>query len=186
MNVVRLAITFMVALVAAGLLGAVQSLSAQERNTIIHGHDYDYLQLYENEGWRACAKECDRDKRCRAWTFIKPSRQCRLKQRVGKRAQNRCCVSGVTDRVADERKGITRGRIAYIQKDTRFPNRGYCIQMRPTEFRRATLCAHYKKGDSVRLLDRLLLNAHLAKRECLISWEHISGSLRKIVWARCF
>jgi hypothetical protein len=48
----------------------------------------------------ACAARCDRDARCRAWSFsypatIAPRAICWLKSRVPARVENACCVSGV-------------------------------------------------------------------------------------------
>ena len=46
-----------------------------------------------------CAARCDRDARCRAWSFVYPTAGaravCWLKSEVPTRIENRCCVSGV-------------------------------------------------------------------------------------------
>ena len=47
-----------------------------------------------------CALVCERDRRCRAWSFNYPSdvisgAVCWLKNNVPARVQNNCCVSGV-------------------------------------------------------------------------------------------
>lgn len=47
-----------------------------------------------------CALACERDRRCRSWTFAYPSNTaagavCWLKSSVPPRAQDNCCVSGV-------------------------------------------------------------------------------------------
>src|ERR1700704_1960317 len=47
-----------------------------------------------------CALGCERDRRCRAWSFSYPTDAtagavCWLKSNVPARAQNNCCVSGV-------------------------------------------------------------------------------------------
>jgi hypothetical protein len=53
---------------------------------------------------KVCAARCDRDPRCRAWTFSYPgtvsirgnsSAMCWLKSEVTPRVENACCVSGV-------------------------------------------------------------------------------------------
>lgn len=47
-----------------------------------------------------CAQRCDRDRRCRAWSFAYPGHAgpqavCRLKRSVSARVEDACCVSGV-------------------------------------------------------------------------------------------
>ncbi len=75
-------------------LALAQPLRAQEidRNRIRLGGDYERLTL---DGFRQCKRRCDRDPRCKAWTFIKTTGQCRLKRIKGIALPNRCCVSGV-------------------------------------------------------------------------------------------
>jgi hypothetical protein len=61
----------------------------------------DYAHRIINSGDPAdCAIVCERDRRCRAWTFAYPKApddgaQCWLKNAVPPRVENRCCVSGV-------------------------------------------------------------------------------------------
>jgi hypothetical protein len=61
----------------------------------------DYLSFQVRSGDPAeCAGRCDRDGRCRAWSFVYPNPAaqgavCWLKRRVPKRVQSTCCVSGV-------------------------------------------------------------------------------------------
>lgn len=65
----------------------------------------DYLRFVVPSGDPAvCAARCDRDKRCRAWTFSYPgtaalggskSAMCWLKNEVTPLIENPCCVSGV-------------------------------------------------------------------------------------------
>jgi len=48
----------------------------------------------------ACAARCERDARCRTWSFSYPASEnanavCRLKSEVRPRAEDACCVSGV-------------------------------------------------------------------------------------------
>jgi hypothetical protein len=46
-----------------------------------------------------CATRCERDGRCRAWSFVYPTGErgavCSLKAQVPARVENGCCVSGV-------------------------------------------------------------------------------------------
>src|SRR6202171_1865476 len=61
----------------------------------------DYLSSAVPSGDPAdCALVCERDRRCRAWSFNYPSdiaggAVCWLKSNVPARIQNNCCVSGV-------------------------------------------------------------------------------------------
>jgi len=58
---------------------------------------------------RACAQRCERDNRCRAWSFsyprtATPAATCWLKNRVTARVEDSCCVSGVKGAGVLERK----------------------------------------------------------------------------------
>jgi len=60
----------------------------------------DYKRLALDSGDPAeCAMICERDRRCRAWSFSYPAQPggavCRLKTGVPKRTSDACCVSGV-------------------------------------------------------------------------------------------
>ncbi|WP_315835755.1 PAN domain-containing protein [Bradyrhizobium prioriisuperbiae] len=58
-----------------------------------------------------CALQCERDKRCRAWSFNYPTYAaaeavCWLKNNVPQRVENNCCVSGVRGAgVVEQRTG---------------------------------------------------------------------------------
>ena len=63
----------------------------------------------------ACAARCEREGRCRAWSFsyprtAAPNAMCWLKNRVTKRVEDTCCVSGVKGADVLER---TSGPIEY-------------------------------------------------------------------------
>lgn len=63
------------------------------------GADYAHSRILSNDP-ADCAIVCERDRRCRAWTFAYPkspddAAQCWLKNAVPPRVDNRCCVSGV-------------------------------------------------------------------------------------------
>src|SRR5262249_45088809 len=58
----------------------------------------------------ACALRCEREGRCRAWTFSYPQANnvaavCWLKNKVTPRVENTCCVSGVRGAAVREPKG---------------------------------------------------------------------------------
>ena len=61
----------------------------------------DYTSAIERTGDpAACAARCDRDARCRAWSFsypgvAGPNAVCWLKSRVAARVESSCCISGV-------------------------------------------------------------------------------------------
>jgi len=61
------------------------------------GYDESALPLPDP---RACRRRCRDDRRCQAWTFVKPGVQgpgarCRLMRRVPAAQTSQCCVSGV-------------------------------------------------------------------------------------------
>lgn len=63
------------------------------------GGDYSSLPVLSGDP-AACAARCERDGRCRAWSFSYPSTAsigaiCWLKGEVKPRVENTCCVSGV-------------------------------------------------------------------------------------------
>jgi hypothetical protein len=63
------------------------------------GGDYQRLSLRSGDP-AECAMICERDRRCRAWSFSYPAEQpgsavCRLKNGVPARVADNCCVSGV-------------------------------------------------------------------------------------------
>ena len=58
------------------------------------------MQLPGNAGYKQCGKACSQDERCKAWTFIKTTGQCRLKFAVGEQVANSCCVSGIKQAAA--------------------------------------------------------------------------------------
>lgn len=63
------------------------------------GADYAHRNVISGDP-ADCAIVCERDRRCRAWTFAYPkspddAAQCWLKNAVPPRVENRCCVSGV-------------------------------------------------------------------------------------------
>ncbi len=84
------------------MLGAAESVYAQTRFDRPGG---DYSRFVVPSGDPAvCAARCDREGRCRAWTFSYPgtgatggsnSAMCYLKSEVTPRVENPCCVSSV-------------------------------------------------------------------------------------------
>ena len=75
---------------------------AAEQGQIRLGDDYSILPVPKGRGYRWCEQSCNRDRRCRSWSYLRPSLrrsgQCRLKHSVAPAFANRCCVSGVKPR----------------------------------------------------------------------------------------
>jgi hypothetical protein len=49
---------------------------------------------------KGCQAACEGDKRCRAWTYVRPgystpAARCYLKSRITKPRRKPCCISGV-------------------------------------------------------------------------------------------
>lgn len=83
---------FMAVFFISASTGKVQAAQA---NQIRIGGDYNYLTVPPGSGFGWCEDSCRNDARCKSWTFIKPSRQCRLKRIVAPARSSKCCVSGV-------------------------------------------------------------------------------------------
>ena len=92
------------ALAVLALAGRAQAQSGFDRI----GSDYLSFQI-RNGDPAVCAARCERDARCRAWSFsyprtATPSATCWLKNRVTPRVEDSCCVSGVKGAGVLERK----------------------------------------------------------------------------------
>src|SRR3982750_3015444 len=88
-------------MVALALWAAVASMRPALAQANFDRPGSDYLSAPVTSGDPAdCALVCERDRRCRAWSFNYPtdmtnSAVCWLKSNVPARAANNCCVSGV-------------------------------------------------------------------------------------------
>lgn len=94
-----LGFVFITGLILAGLF-FIQPAKAEmvvEPDKLLIGDDYSVFPVNEGRA-RVCREACAQDKRCEAWTFIRPNRtgvgQCRLKRTVAPGFKNNCCVSG--------------------------------------------------------------------------------------------
>ena len=97
-------------LAAALLLGLWATPSLAEdggllRDTMIQWGDYNQFKTAGPNGARACAETCASDPRCKAWTFVRPVSQCRLKHDAGPVVANTCCVSGYKAAAASDAGG---------------------------------------------------------------------------------
>ncbi len=64
------------------------------------GGDYRNFELPPDATGAACGEACSADKRCRAWTYVRPgyigpSARCFLKDRITRPRHKPCCISGV-------------------------------------------------------------------------------------------
>jgi hypothetical protein len=65
------------------------------------GGDYRHFDLKPDPTGESCKKACEDDKRCRAWTYVRPGylgpgvSRCYLKDRITKPRRKPCCMSGV-------------------------------------------------------------------------------------------
>lgn len=86
---------------AFGLLIALAAIIPAAAQTGYDRRGADYQKFTINNGDpAACAGACERDSRCRAWSFSYPGTAgalatCWLKSRVPPRIEDKCCVSGV-------------------------------------------------------------------------------------------
>ena len=117
-------VTFILALIFL-TLPANNSRAAEDRQIRL-GDDYSILSVPDGRGYRWCERTCNRDARCRSWTYIRPNAlpqgQCRLKHSVAPAFSNRCCVSGVKQQKADaaptlEDRCARYARVALEQQD---------------------------------------------------------------------
>lgn len=65
-----------------------------------YGADYRIFELPPDPTGLACKQACEKDDRCRAWTYLRPGYQgpaarCYLKERVTRPRRRPCCMSGV-------------------------------------------------------------------------------------------
>jgi hypothetical protein len=85
----------------AALLVLAVTASAARAQTGFDRHGGDYTSFQVRSGDPAvCAQRCDREARCRSWSFaypgtIGPRAVCYLKADVPTRKEDACCVSGV-------------------------------------------------------------------------------------------
>ncbi len=105
-------------LVTLALLASVAParLALAQANFDRPGGDYQSLPVPSGDP-ADCALMCERDRRCRAWSFNYPTdiaggAVCWLKSNVPTRAQDNCCISGVRGAgVVEPRSGGTETSI---------------------------------------------------------------------------
>jgi hypothetical protein len=88
-------------LIGALALAAIAFLPSASAQVGYDRRGNDYVSFSVRNGDpAACAARCERDGRCRAWSFSYPRTThvlatCRLKNKVPPRLEDPCCVSGV-------------------------------------------------------------------------------------------
>ena len=107
-------------LTALAVAGPAQAQTGYDRR----GGDYLNFQI-RNGDPAVCAARCERDARCRAWSFSYPRTTtvlatCWLKNKVPPRAEDKCCMSGVRGAgVIEPRRGPIEYSIDRIGGDYR-------------------------------------------------------------------
>jgi PAN domain len=87
----------------SGIRGASMvgpSIGAIEFAIDRHGGDYRRFEIKPDPEGASCAAACKADKRCRAWTYVRPgysgaAAHCHLKSRIPRPRPKPCCISGV-------------------------------------------------------------------------------------------
>ena len=100
-----------VVVIVAMLLADIGPLAAQV-NFDRPGNDYSRVAIPSGDP-ADCALTCERDRKCKAWSFSYPTANshgavCRLKSTVPPRTESACCVSGVRGAgVVEPRNSVT-------------------------------------------------------------------------------
>jgi len=91
-------------LVACGIPGLASAQDSFSDNKDRPGGDYRSFDI--NGDAEACRETCERERQCRAWSFVKapsswhglqrPSARCWLKNIVPPARANPCCTSGIS------------------------------------------------------------------------------------------
>lgn len=95
----------LICVIASWSFGAALAQTYQipgTKNKVEHGVDRrggDYQRRSSSRAWQDCYSACVRDRRCRAWTFVRAGRQrpnprCYLKNIIPKASRENCCISG--------------------------------------------------------------------------------------------
>ena len=108
-------------LIVLAVAGPAQAQTGYDRR----GGDYVSFQI-RNGDPAVCAARCERDARCRAWSFSYPRTAstlatCWLKNKVSPRQEDKCCVSGVRGAgVIEPRSGPLEFSIDRVGGDYRY------------------------------------------------------------------
>jgi len=138
-------------LVSPLMIGSVSAEMSIENNKILLGQDYS---VFPNDtGSPAlCRKKCANDRRCQAWTYVRPYQadgvgECRLKRDIATGFKNGCCISGVKKkdyRAFDEDLSTKRGRLhtAAVERCDRWAEKAIELQQQNVKNR----CGYRGRG----------------------------------------
>lgn len=112
----RLGLIFAIIVCAAALMATTAERAFAQSGFDRPGGDYTSFQI-RNGDPAQCAARCDRDGRCKAWSFSYPrteraSATCWLKNEVSPRIEADCCISGVRG------SGVIEPRLGDIEYST--------------------------------------------------------------------
>ena len=72
------------------------------KDTDMPGQDFEHFAMTK-DSWDDCRNACEKNKKCFAWTYVKPrptdakpTPVCWLKSSVPQRRANPCCISGTS------------------------------------------------------------------------------------------
>jgi hypothetical protein len=129
-------------LAMAGLPAGALAQSGYDRR----GGDYLKFEIRSGDP-TVCAARCEREGRCRAWSFSYPRTEnalaiCWLKNRIPPRREDKCCVSGVRGAgVIEPRKGPLEFSIDRYGGDYRY----FEVEPDPTGATCKTVCEDESK-----------------------------------------
>lgn len=117
------------------------SADAAENGRLRLGADYDMFFI-GGQSFEPCERACNEDPRCKAWSFIRTTGQCRLKHTAVASIANNCCVSGLRTRKSaasdDEVACAELSVVAIEQNDANLAQQcGYRGPLWPADFRTA-------------------------------------------------
>lgn len=122
--VLPLLLVLALGLVACGALAWAPAAARAQAGVDRPGKDYANFTVRSGDP-AVCAARCDRDARCRAWSFSYPTpngakAQCWLKGEVPPRVDSGCCISGVRGGgVIEPRRGENEFAIDRVGGDYR-------------------------------------------------------------------
>lgn len=117
--------SFGIAAVAAVILVCLAGIQPVQAQASFDrpGNDYSRMEMPSGDP-AVCALQCERDRRCRAWSFNYPAVSdehavCWLKNAVPPRVPSSCCVSGVRG------AGVVEPRNSFLEVETDRPGGDY-------------------------------------------------------------
>ncbi len=133
-HAVSLLFMMMFFVVTGGVINGTLAVHAAEmkieNNKIFLGEDYSVF-ANKTGSPALCRKKCAGDRRCQAWTYVRPSAdgigECRLKRAAVSGFKNGCCISGVKQEdfraKQDGPRGANKNRRAAVKYCDQFAER---------------------------------------------------------------